>query len=211
MRQAKYAWALLALAAIAVQAQDATIAGRQVHQAPDKDGVYYAGPEVTAPRLLSTVYVPYPSGVPAKVIPGMTVLSMVIDSSGIPAHIQVLHTHGEAFDRAAIAAVEQSKFEAGQLRARPCLYGLTCGLSSVPTAAKPFLNSSSPKGICLPRVKRNWRTSIITRSRIRRPSPFTPLTRTLRTRFQRIPMFRWRSSRSWSASRAFQKRLEAVS
>jgi hypothetical protein len=31
-----------------------------LHQIPDKDGVYYAGPEVTTPRLLSTVYVPYP-------------------------------------------------------------------------------------------------------------------------------------------------------
>jgi|CZKF01.1.fsa_nt_gi TonB family protein len=116
MWQAKYAWILLALTAIAVRAQDAMIANRQVHQAPDKDGVYYAGPEVTAPRLLSTVYVPYPSDVPAKKIQGMTVLAMVIDANAIPAHIQLLHTHGEAFDQATIAAVKQSKFEPGKLK-----------------------------------------------------------------------------------------------
>jgi TonB family protein len=109
----------LALTAIAVRAQDAVIAIRQVHQAPDKDGVYYAGPEVTAPQLLSTVYVPYPSNVPAKAIQGMTVLAMVIDANGIPAHIQLLHTHGEAFDQAAIAAVKQSKFEPGKLGGKP--------------------------------------------------------------------------------------------
>jgi TonB family protein len=119
MRQAKHAWILLALTAIAVRAQDAMIASRQVHQAPDKDGVYYTGPEVTAPRLLSTVYVPYPTDVPAKEIQGMTVLAMVIDANGIPAHIQVLHRHGEAFDQAAIAAVKQSKFEPGKLGDKP--------------------------------------------------------------------------------------------
>jgi TonB family protein len=115
MRQAKYAWALLALTTIAVRAQDAISVSRQVHQASDKDGVYYAGPEVNTPRLLSTVYVPYPEGVPAKEVQGMTVLAMVIGANGIPAHIQVLHKHGEAFDQAAIAAVNHSTFEPGKL------------------------------------------------------------------------------------------------
>ena len=48
MRRAIFAWAILALTAIAVRAQDAVIAIRQVHQAPDKDGVYYAGDGGTA-------------------------------------------------------------------------------------------------------------------------------------------------------------------
>jgi TonB family protein len=119
MRKAKFTWTLLALTAIAVRAQDARSLSLPLHQIPDKDGVYYFGHEVTAPRLLSTVYVPYPSGVPAKEIQGMAVLAMVIDANGIPAHIQVLHTHGEAFDQTAIAAVKQSKFEPGKLGDRP--------------------------------------------------------------------------------------------
>lgn len=119
MRQAKYVFALLALSAISLRAQDAISPSRQVHQAPDKDGVYYAGPEVTAPRLLSTVYVPCPEGVPAKEVQGMTVLAMIIDANGIPAHIQVLHGHGEAFDQASIAAVNASKFEPGKLGDKP--------------------------------------------------------------------------------------------
>ena len=119
MRQAGYAWVFLALAAVAVRAQDGISAGRPVHQAPDKDGMYYAGPEVTAPRMLSTVYVPFPEGVPAKEVQGMTVLAMVIDANGIPAHIQILHTHGEVFDAASIAAVKHSTFEPGRLAGKP--------------------------------------------------------------------------------------------
>jgi len=49
MRYVKYAWALLTLTTIAVRAQDATSSHLPLHQIPDKDGVYYTGPEVTAP------------------------------------------------------------------------------------------------------------------------------------------------------------------
>jgi TonB family protein len=119
MRHAQFTWALLSLAAVAVRAQDATPQSRQVHQVPDTDGDYYAGPEVTAPRLLNTVYVPSPEGVPAKNIQGMTVLAMVIDAHGIPAHIQVLHSHGEPFDQASIAAIKQSSFAPGRLGEKP--------------------------------------------------------------------------------------------
>jgi TonB family protein len=63
--------------------------------------------------------VTYPEGVPAKEIQGMTVLAMVIGNNGIPAHIQVLHTHGGAFDQASIAAVKQSVFEPGRLGDKP--------------------------------------------------------------------------------------------
>jgi TonB family protein len=111
--------ALLALAAVTVPAQNTIPQIRQVHQAPDKDGVYYAGPEVTAPRLLNTVYVPFPEGVPARDIQGMTVLAMVIDANGIPAHIQILHSHGETFDQATLAAVKHSVFAPGRLGDKP--------------------------------------------------------------------------------------------
>jgi len=107
------------LTAIGMCAQDAISLGRQVHQTPDQDGVYYVGPEVIAPRMVSTVSVPYPDGVSSRNVQGMTVLAMVIDTSGVPAHIQVLHTHGDAFEKAAIAAVKQSNFEPGKLGDKP--------------------------------------------------------------------------------------------
>ena len=119
MPQAKLAFALLVLTTVNVWARDANFPSRQVRQVPDEDGVYYTGPEVTAPRLMRTVIVPYPEAMSNKEIQGMTVLAMVIDANGMPAHIQVLHSHGDAFDQVAIAAVKQSKFEPGRLAGKP--------------------------------------------------------------------------------------------
>jgi TonB family protein len=115
MPQGVCALAFLALSTIGVSAQDALSVSRTVHQVPDLDGVYYAGPEVTPPRLTRTFLVPYPTDVSDKDVQGMTVLAMVIESDGRPAHIQVLHPHGDAFDQAAIVAVKHSAFEPGKL------------------------------------------------------------------------------------------------
>jgi TonB family protein len=108
-------FALVALATIGLQAEDSVHLSQRIHQIPDKDGIYYAGPEVVAPKLIQTVLVPYPNGVSRRETQGMTVLAMVIGADAIPAHIQVLHTHGADFDQAAIAAVKRSKFEPGRL------------------------------------------------------------------------------------------------
>jgi TonB family protein len=91
----------------------------QYRQVPDKDGIYYVGPEVSEPKLVKTVYALYPSGMPAKEIQGMTVLAMVIDAKGIPTHIELLHPHGQYFDKGAIEAVKQSTFEPGKLNGKP--------------------------------------------------------------------------------------------
>lgn len=117
MRRVMDAFALIAVSTIGLWAQDAS-PNLQYHQVPDQDGIYYAGPEVSAPQLVRTVYVPYPedAGESPK---GMTVLAMIIDAKGKPAHIQILHTHGDAFDQAAIAAVKLSKFEPGKLGGKP--------------------------------------------------------------------------------------------
>jgi len=119
MRQVRYAWAIVALTAIRVWAQGAVPPIWEVHQAPDSDGIYYTGPEVSAPVLVRTVVVPYPYGVSDRDIQGFTVLAMVIDAHGKPDHIQVLHSHGDSFDQGAIAAVKHSAFEPGKLGGKP--------------------------------------------------------------------------------------------
>jgi TonB family protein len=119
MRQEIQVYAFLALAAAGLCAQSAVSLVREVHQTADQDGVYYSGPEVTAPEMVSTVSVPYPYNVATKDIQGMTVMAMVIDANGVPQHIQVLHTHGDAFDQASIAAVKHSKFKPGMLAGKP--------------------------------------------------------------------------------------------
>jgi len=119
LRQARDKCALTALVAIGAWTHSAASPLWQVHQVPDQDGVYYVGPEVTSPRLVRTVYVPYPDGLSSKSVQGMTVLAMIIQADGIPAPIQVLHSHGDAFDRLAIAAVKQSTFAPGRLGDKP--------------------------------------------------------------------------------------------
>jgi TonB family protein len=115
MRQAIFAVVLLALTSIASWAQGAIW---QIHQAPDKDGIYYAGPEVTAPKMLKTVYVPYPNARP-KETQGFTALAMVIDAKGAPQNIQIIRSHGDEFDQASIQAVQQSVFSPGMLAGKP--------------------------------------------------------------------------------------------
>jgi len=119
MKRAKYAFLLLMLGTIAVWGESNESVSLQVHQAPDQDGVYYAGPEVTAPRLVSTVLALYPDQTSTRDLQGMTVMAMVIGANGKPSNIQVLHHHGDFFDQAAIAAVMRSTFEPGRLAGKP--------------------------------------------------------------------------------------------
>jgi TonB family protein len=111
--------ALLALAAVALSAQQPPASTPQLHPAPDPDGIYYAGPEVSAPVLVRALVAGYPSNVPAGDVQGMTVLAMVIDPAGRPQHIQILHSHGDGFDNSAIAAVKASTFAPGMLAGKP--------------------------------------------------------------------------------------------
>ena len=109
----------LAVAGAGLNAETASPKFWQYHQVPDKDGIYYVGPEVSEPKLVKTVYALYPSGIPAKQLEGMTVMAMVIDAKGIPTHIELLHPHGEYFDQGAIEAVKRSAFEPGKLNGKP--------------------------------------------------------------------------------------------
>jgi len=123
MRHGKIAGKLmslvLALASAGLSAENAAPKFWQYHQVADKDGIYYVGPEVSEPKLVKTVYALYPSGVPAKALQGLTVMAMVIDTKGKPQHVELLHSHGEFFDRAALDALKQSAFVPGMLNGKP--------------------------------------------------------------------------------------------
>lgn len=119
MQRRYYSVALMSLATISLWGQTVGSLLRDVRQQPDQDGVYYAGPEVAAPRLLRTMLAPYPDNIRGKDVQGMTVLAMVIGANGTPSNVQVLHKHGELFDRAATAAVMHSVFEPGKLAGKP--------------------------------------------------------------------------------------------
>ena len=84
-----FALAPLALTSLCAWGLDANLPSRQIHQAPDRDGVYYAGPEVTAPRLISTLLALYSDDVLGKDAQGMTVLAVLIGASGVPSNIHL--------------------------------------------------------------------------------------------------------------------------
>jgi TonB family protein len=90
-----------------------------IHQSPDESGIYCAGPEVSAPRLVKVMPAAYPGYDNVRGRQGMTVLAMVIGADGVPSHIQLLHSHGDAFDQAAMNAAQQSIFEPGKLAGKP--------------------------------------------------------------------------------------------
>jgi hypothetical protein len=90
-----------------------------LHQSPDESGIYYVGPEVTAPKLVRVMPVPNSSFASGKTAQGMTVMALVIEANGAADHIQLLHSHGDADDQAAMAAVRMSVFEPGKLDGKP--------------------------------------------------------------------------------------------
>lgn len=90
-----------------------------IHQLPDQSGIYYAGPEVTAPRLVRVMPVPNPGYASGKAAQGMTAMALVIEANGAADHIQLLHSHGDVDDQAAIAAVKMSIFQPGHLGSKP--------------------------------------------------------------------------------------------
>ena len=110
---------LIACASACAHGQAAARPIWAVHQSPDEGGIYYAGPEVSAPRLVEVMPAAYPGYDDVKDRQGMTVLAVVIGADGIPSHIQLLHSHGDVFDQAAMNAVKQSVFEPGKLAGKP--------------------------------------------------------------------------------------------
>jgi TonB family protein len=127
MRKAEFLMALLVLSAGTAWAQQELAppvysepsAAVPLPPKPDKDGVYSAGPGIPAPIVIERVAAVYPTDAPADALDGVCVLSMVIGADGVPANIQVVTTHGAAFDAASIDAVNQSRFAPGTLDGKP--------------------------------------------------------------------------------------------
>ncbi|HEV2464855.1 MAG TPA: energy transducer TonB, partial [Acidobacteriaceae bacterium] len=77
------------------------------------------GNGVSAPRLVYAVDPEFPDKFRRKKIGGICVLSLVIDTSGLPTHIRVVRTPDPAFSLNAIVAVSQYKFKPALLNGKP--------------------------------------------------------------------------------------------
>lgn len=127
MRKAGLLLVLLALTAGGAWAQrelppssdDGPLHIRAVPPQPDKDGVYSAGPGILNPIVLERASAVYPADARPEEVNGFSLLTLVIDAAGTPANIEVLRSHGAAFDDAAIESVKQTKFEPATLDGKP--------------------------------------------------------------------------------------------
>jgi len=88
---------------------------KPIEPKPDKDGVYSQGPGIVDPIVLERAAAVYPADAPADAVNGFCALTLVVGADGIATGIEVTHSHGSAFDKAAIEALKQTKFEAGTL------------------------------------------------------------------------------------------------
>jgi len=88
---------------------------------PDADGAYSAGPGIVAPLILERAQALYPTGsdAAADAVEGESTLSLVVGADGTPTKIQVVHSHGAAFDAAATDAIKKSRFQPGTIDGTP--------------------------------------------------------------------------------------------
>lgn len=107
----------VALSAGAGVAQQATSGGAAA-PAPDQDGVYRAVAGVDAPYLTTPAMAQYPADAAATDRPRVVRLSVVIAADGSVGKVTVLNPWSDAYEPAATAAVQQSKFAAGALDGR---------------------------------------------------------------------------------------------
>lgn len=87
--------------------------------APDKDGFYHAGPGIDAPYLTSPALATYPADAAATDRPRFVRFTAVVAADGSLAKISVIDPWNDAYESAATAAVQQSKFAPGMLNGSP--------------------------------------------------------------------------------------------
>jgi TonB family protein len=157
MRNAGLLLALLALSAGAAWAQQelapSTDNGPLNIKAevpkPDKDGVYSAEPGIMPPFVTQPATAGYPAHAPADAINGWSLLSLVVGVDGVPGSIEVVASHGEAFDAAVIDAIKQFKFEPGTLGGKPVpvrVYARTRFFADMRPAVTRILMRAGPNG-----------------------------------------------------------------
>lgn len=88
---------------------------KPIQPKPDKDGVYSLGPGIVAPIVLERASAVYPADAPTDAVNGFCALTLVVGADGVATGIEVTHSHGSAFDVAAIEAVKQTRFDPGTL------------------------------------------------------------------------------------------------
>jgi TonB family protein len=93
--------------------------GRVSEAAVPAAAVYKSGGDVSAPRMTSHVGPEYSEEARANKLQGSIQVSLVVDVTGAPTQIAILHPLGMGLDEKAIEAISQWKFTPGQKNGSP--------------------------------------------------------------------------------------------
>jgi TonB family protein len=85
----------------------------------NSSAVYHIGEGVSAPHLVSTTHPKFPAGYAEKDFSGSCLVSLVVDSSGLPERVTVVKSLGADFDESAVEAVKQYRFEPAMFKGQP--------------------------------------------------------------------------------------------
>jgi TonB family protein len=86
--------------------------------APDQDGVYHSGPGIDAPYVTSPAMATAPDGADTSRT-RIVRFTAVIAADGSVAKLNVVNPEGDAYEAAAMTAVQQTKFAPGNMNGNP--------------------------------------------------------------------------------------------
>jgi|SRR5580765_6840868 len=82
-------------------------------------GPFKVGGNVLPPKLISSVEPKYPRPLFRKPKPSMVLVGLVVATDGTPKEVHVLKSGGSMFDKSALEAVNQYRFEPGTRDGKP--------------------------------------------------------------------------------------------
>jgi periplasmic protein TonB len=80
---------------------------------------YKVGGDVVAPKLISSVEPKFPRPLFHKPKPGIVLVGLVVSADGSPQNVHIVKSAGPTFDKSAMTAVDQYRFQAATLKGQP--------------------------------------------------------------------------------------------
>lgn len=99
---------------------------RSTNASLKEDQVYKVGKDVSAPKLINAPHAEYPESARQKgPFNGTCLIGLVVDASGMPREVHVVHSLSKEFDENAVKAVEQYRFSPAEHMGKPVAVALS--------------------------------------------------------------------------------------
>jgi TonB family protein len=110
---------LFVLCAILLVTARLGLAFAQMPAAPMPPALMKVGGDVLPPKLISTVEPKYPRPLFHKRKPSLVLVGLTVPVDGVPTDIHIVKSGGDAFDKSALTAVQQYRFQPASLHGKP--------------------------------------------------------------------------------------------